>query len=73
MGINSRVGLTSTVNDGSLGELGTVMSTLTISNTVGSDSGNYTCIATNELTNYAQMIEETAEERIELFVQGIIS
>ena len=73
LGINSRVDLTSTVNDGSLGEIGTVMSTLAISNTVGSDSGTYTCLATNVLTNYTQMIEERAEERIDLFVQGMIS
>ena len=56
-----------------LGEIGTVMSTLTISNTMGSDSRTYTCTATNVLTNYTQMIEERAEESTELFVQGIIN
>ena len=68
-GINTRVNVTST-EDTPLGELGTVMSTLTISDTIGSDTANYTCVATNELTNYTEMAVATNNEMIELFVQG---
>ena len=68
-GINSRVNLTTTVNI-SLGELSTAISSLTISDTMGGDSGNYTCAATNVLTNYTEMTEGRKIVIIELFVQG---
>ena len=68
-GINSRVNLTTTVNT-SLGELSTAISSLTISDTMGGDSGNYTCTATSVLTNYTEMTEGNNIEIIELYVQG---
>ena len=68
-GINSRVNPTTTVNT-SLGELSTAMSSLTVSDTMGGDSGNYTCVATNVLTNYTEMTERRKVVIIELFVQG---
>ena len=68
-GINARVNVMNSASI-SLGELGTVMSTLTISDTIGNDSANYTCVATNELTNFTEILEERSDEIIELFVQG---
>ena len=68
-GINSRVNPTTTVNT-SLGELSTAISSLTISDTMGGDSWNYTCVATNVLTNYTEMTERRKVVIIELFVQG---
>ena len=69
-GINSRVNLTTTFN-APLGGLGTAMSNLTISDTVGGDSGNYICVATNELTNYTEITQRLSDDEIiELFVQS---
>ena len=68
-GINSRVNLITT-ETAPLGELSTAISSLTISDTMGGDSGNYTCAATNVLTNYTEMSEERKVVIIELFVQG---
>ena len=68
-GINTRVGLTLTAN-APRGELGTAMSMLTINDTVGSDSGLYTCVATNLLTNYTEEVNGSDDENTDLFVQG---
>ena len=68
-GLGSRVDMSSTVN-APFGEVGEVVSMLTISNTMGADSGNYTCVATNELINYTETIVGRDQESIALFVQG---
>ena len=69
LGINLRVNLTNTVNV-SLGEVSTVVSTLSIRDTLGDDSGAYTCVASSVLSNYTDIVEERDEESVELFVQG---
>ena len=68
-GINSRVELTS-VMIVPLGEHGTTRSTLAISYTMGGDSENYTCIASNQLINNDKITEARDQETIELFIQG---
>ena len=68
-GVNARVNMMNSV-DISLGELGTAVSTLTIARTIGSDSGNYTCVASNEIINNTETVEERRDVSIELFVQG---
>ena len=69
-GINSRVNLTTTVNE-PLGELGNAMSTLTINDTMGGDSGDYTCVASNKQFGSDEVIEAADQDTIELFVQGL--
>ena len=68
LGINSRVNLTTTVN--AMRELGSVMSSLTISATMGGDSGTYICVATSVITNYTQTTQGRSDEIVKLFVQG---
>ena len=68
-GINSRVNLTTTETP-PLNNFGISASILTIRDTIGSDTGAYTCAATSVLTNYTEVAENRDEERIELVVQG---
>ncbi len=70
MGINSRVELNQTMIAGSLGQIDTVTSSLTIKDTLGEDSDTYTCVASNDLIHNDVMEEGRAEQNITLFIQG---
>ena len=70
-GINSRVDLTSIMNAPN-GKLHISWSTLAINPIMGGDSGNYTCIASNQLIDNDEITEVRVQETIELFVQRAV-
>ena len=71
MGINSRVALNQTMAAGSLGQVDTVTSSLTITDTLGEDSDIYSCVTTNNLLNINVTMEGRDQQNTTLFVQGI--
>ena len=69
-GTNSRITVNDTVFSMPVGDVASVGSSLTIDSTLGSDSGTYRCVATNNLINIDDMEIGIDEENVTLFVQG---
>ena len=72
MDINSRVELNNTMMDGSLGQISTVISMITITDTIGGDSDTYSCAASNALINNGVMENGIDQQNATLFVQGTV-
>ena len=70
---NSRITINDTVFSMPFGDVASVGSSLSIDSTLGSDSGTYRCVATNNLINMNDMEIGIDEENITLFVQGKLS
>ena len=66
-GTNSRITINDTVFSMPFGDVASVGSSLSIDSTLGSDSGTYRCMATNNLNDMEIGIDE---ENVALFVQG---
>ena len=69
-GTNSRITVNDTASSMPVGDVASVGSSLTIDSTLGSDSGTYRCVATNNLINIDDMEIGSDEENVTLFVQG---
>ena len=69
-GTNSRITINDTVSSMPFGDVASVGSSLSIDSTLGSDSGTYRCVATNNLINMNDMEIGIDEENVTLFVQG---
>ena len=72
MDIISRVELNNTMMDGSLGQISTVISMITITDTIGGDSDTYSCVASNALLNNDVMEDGRNQQDVTLFVQGTV-
>ncbi len=70
MDINSRVELNNTIMYGSLGQISTVISMITITDTIGGDSDTYSCVASNALINNGVMEDGRDQQNVTLSVQG---
>ena len=71
-GTNSRITI-NTVLSMPFGDVASVGSSLSIDSTLGSDSGTYRCVATNNLIDMNDMEIGIDEENVTLFVQGTFS
>ena len=71
-GTNSRITI-NTVLSMPFGDVAFVGSSLSIDSTLGSDSGTYRCVATNNLIDMNDMEIGIDEENVTLFVQGMFS
>ena len=69
-GTNSRITINDTVFSMPFGDVASVGSSLSIDSTLGSDSGTYRCVATNNLINMNDMEIGIDEENVTLVVQG---
>ncbi len=72
MDINSRVELNNTMMDGTQGQISTVISIITITDTIGDDSDTYSCVASNVMINIDAMEDGRDQQNVTLFVQGIV-
>ena len=72
-GTDSRITINDTVSSMPFGDVAYVGSSLSIDSTLGSDSGTYRCVATNNLININDMEIGIDEENVTLFVQGKLS
>ena len=72
MNINSRVELNDTMMDGSLGQISTLKSMITITDTIGGDSDTYSCVSSNALINNGVMENGKDQQNVTLLVQGIV-
>ena len=70
--INSRVVLNNIITYGSLGQISTVISMITITDTIGGDSDTYSCVASNALINNGLMENGRDQQNVTLFVQGTV-
>ncbi len=72
MGIISRVEVNNTMMYEILGQISTVKSMITITDTIGSDSDIYSCVASNALINNGVMEDGRDQQDVTLFVQGTV-
>ena len=72
-GTDSRITINDTVFSMPFGDVASVGSSLSIDSTLGSDSGTYRCVATNNLINIDDMEIGIDEENVTLIVQGTFS